>query len=99
MRAPNPVRSVSQLPQQFATRPVPQLPPQFQIGGQAPGQPEAQEQMQDLALEIYARLVSRACEASYTSPLEPQHLERLANDARAAALAYFSSMGIRFDGQ
>lgn len=99
MRAPNPVRSVSQLPQQFQTRAVPQMPGQFPMGGQPAQQPEALEQMQDLALEIFARLVSRACEASYTSPLEPSHLERLANDARAAALAYFTSMGIRFDGQ
>lgn len=99
MRAPNPVRSVSQLPQQFQTRAVPQQPRQLQMGGQPQGQPEALEQMQDLALEIFARLVSRACEASYTSPLEAQHLERLANDARAAALAYFTSMGIQFNGQ
>lgn len=98
MRAPNPVRSVSQLPGQFQTRQVPQMPQQFQMG-QPSQQPEAREQMQDLALEIFARLVSRACEASYTSPLEPSHLERLANDARAAALAYFTSMGVRFDGQ
>ena len=93
MRAPNPVRAVSQLPQQFATR---QLPQQFQAAQQ---QPVVNELVQDLAQEIFVRLVSRACDGAYTSPLEPAHLEKLANDARAAAQAYFTSMGVQFNGQ
>ena len=95
MRAPNPVRSVSQLPQQFQTRQVPQ---QFQMG-QPAQQPMVNELVQDLAQEIFVRLVARSCESAYTSPLEPQHLERLAHDSRAAAQAYFTSMGMKFDGQ
>ena len=92
MRAPNPVRAVSQLPQQFATRQM--------SGQQAPQvQPMVNELVQDLAQEIYVRLVAgRSLDASYTSPVDEQLLSQLASDARAAAQAYFTSMGIQFEG-
>lgn len=50
------------------------------------------EQLQSLSLEIYARLACQFIAAGKTD-----NLEQLAQQAQAAAKAYFRSLGIEFD--
>lgn len=88
MRQPNPVQSVSQHRQQFNLQ---------QVVGQAPA-PPAVEQAQELAMEIYARLVVGRHLGSYATTADKGVLLQLAQDAQTAARIYFESMGVEFDG-
>ena len=61
--------------------------------------PEASiaEAVQDLAQEIYARLVvGKFLDATYTAEVSAEHMQELAKSAQAAALAYFEHMGVQF---
>lgn len=77
MPAPNPIQAISQQRQQFAT------PPPVQRWPQPPEQPRP---MDDLAEEIYVRLVTSQHQRSQ---LDESHLRQLARDARTAARIYF----------
>ena len=96
MRQPNPVVPIAQQRQQFqlGQRRQPGQPPQFAMG-QQPN--PIQEQVQELAMEIYARLVAgQHLDDRYTSAMDQTHLRQLAKDAQTAATAYFSSLGVQF---
>ena len=93
-----PVPQIGRGPQQFArvthnpmTSPV--------VLGQAqqppPDAPIA-EQLQDLAMEIYCRVVSSHISAGRVDAVEFRYL---AKHAQTAAKAYFQSLGVQFDGQ
>lgn len=94
---PNPVQTISQQLQHFGQRhqismgPRPAPPPEQMI----------QTQVQELALEIYSRIVAgKHLDASYTSELDQSQLRKIARDSQAAATAYFAQLGVQFeDGQ
>lgn len=100
MRQPNPMQSVQQLPQQFAQQ---QRQP-ISMGGSQP-QPQQQTpemaiqaEMHELAIEIYARLVTKyLLDDRYTETVSKEGLRQLAVDSQTAARAYFEAMGVRFD--
>ena len=81
---PNPVQSISQQRQQF------------QVAASSQEQ-QIQQQMHSLSLEIYARRVALdMADTSYTEPLQPPHLRKLAADSQAAARAFFEALGVKF---
>jgi len=95
---PNPVQSIQQQPQQFGQQRY--QPLQMGAAQQPLADPAAaiQGQVQELALEIYARLVAgRHLDPSYTTALDQSHLRQLAKDSQAAATAYFSQLGVQFE--
>ena len=81
MHRPNPVQTVAQQRQQFGLRQIQQPPVE-----------RAAED--DLAQEIYARLVATYLEDLVGQPND-EHLRGLAANAQAAARAYFESMGVQ----
>lgn len=96
---PNPVRSVSQQPQQFTTPAVQQF--QSQPARQVhqpfcppvPPQPEPARPADDLAEEIYVRLVAgQYLDSNYSTKLEAAHLRELARAAQLAATTYFQTL-------
>lgn len=74
---PNPVQSISQQRQQFSSRAI---------------QPQQADASEELAMEIYARLVAgRHLDQRYTQPDDEEKLRQLAEHARLAASAFFSA--------
>lgn len=109
MQTPNPVKPVSQQIQRFSR---PQVQPQPPILSGGPGQqPSAeqpisaeaaiQQQMHELAMEIFARLAAEHISDDHytTKPLSEEHLRQLASHSQRAARAYFEQMGVKFNGQ
>ena len=87
-----PVPGIAQGPREFS--PSSFVPMQSPIG-QPQQAPVVSESMQDLAMEIYARLaVSYMTDSRYETDPSPACLQRLAQDAQMAALAYFQTMGV-----
>lgn len=90
MRLPNPIKPVNQQIQQFAQR-VSQPQPPILSGG--PGQqPSAEQQVHELALEIYARAA-----ADFLDGADDDRLRTLATSSQRAARAFFESMGVQCD--
>ncbi len=97
MHKPSPVRSVAQQPQQFTTPAVQQF--QSQPARQVrqafpmPPQPEPSRPADDLAEEIYVRLVAgQYLDQNYSAKLDAVHLRELAMAAQTAATAYFQTL-------
>ncbi len=96
---PNPVQSIAQHRQQFSQQsrqPIQSLgqPQQPVVGAEQ----QIQQQMHELAMEIFARLVAGKClDDSYSEPLDPSHLRQLATNSQAAARAYFEQLGVTFN--
>lgn len=81
------VPGISQGPKEFT--PSSFVPMQSPIG-QPP--PAVSESMQDLAMEIYARLVvAHLTDDRYDPAANPAVLKQLAQDAQVAAMAYFQA--------
>lgn len=99
MRRPNPVPPIEYLGQQFRKQPRQPVQSPLAMGGPQPsGQPEIAETVQDLALEIYARLaVLHISETRVGPAADPPALRTLAEHSQTAAKAYFESMGVQFD--
>ena len=78
---PNPVQTIAQHRHQFGQR-QPGPPPQFAVGQQQP-EHAIQESMQELAQEIYARLVVGKLLASdsYTAGVDQEQMQELAKTA------------------
>lgn len=88
---PNPVQSIRQQRQEFST---PQIQPMPMMG-----QPTMQSQairpphLDELAIEIYARLVSgKYLDPNYRRAPDESNLRQWARDAQAAATAYFATL-------
>lgn len=100
MQRPNPVQSIARQPQQFRRADLPPVQSALSMGQpqQQTAEQAIQEQMHELALEIYCRLAVAAhiSDDSYERASDPARLQRLARDAQAAARAYFQSMGVQF---
>jgi len=96
---PNPVQSIAQHRQQFSQpqyqsqQQVWQAPPQQQQPG-ASAEQQIQQQMHELALEIYARLAVEHLRGD----VEPEYLDVLAGRSQTAARVYFEQLGIQFNG-
>lgn len=95
MQTPNPVQPIQQQIQRFSR---PQVQPQPPILSGGPGQqPSAEQQVQqqvhELALEIYARAA-----ADYLLDADDDRLRALATGSQRAARAFFESMGVQFNG-
>ena len=96
MRQPNPIRSVQQHIQQFGQQQRQPLQPAL---GPPPAGAEAaiQQQMHELAMEIYTRLAAdHISDDHYTRPLSVELLRQLAGHSQVAARAYFEQMGVQF---
>ena len=85
MRQPNPARSIANLGQSFAQQ---QRKP---VSGLADPHQSIQESMQELALEIYARLIS------VEDAPDAESMGRIAERSRKAAQVYYESMGVCFE--
>lgn len=100
MPPPRPVPGIARGPQQFSRDTLSAIQsPLMMPGQQQPQQsPEAAiaETMQELALEIYARLATAHIEHNQATDRET--LQGLAQSAQLAAKSYFESMGVQFDG-
>lgn len=106
MQMPNPVQPIQQQIQRFSRPQVQPQPPilsggpgQQQYAQQQPISAEAaiQQQVQELALEIYTRLAAdHISDDHYTRPLSVELLRQLASHSQAAARAYFEQMGVQF---
>lgn len=80
MRQPNPVQSIQQHVQRF--------------GQQQTAELQVQQQMHELALDIYARAA-----ADYLLDADDDRLRTLAAGSQRAARAFFEAMGVQFDEQ
>ena len=80
MRQPNPVQSIQQHVQRF--------------GQQQTAELQVQQQMHELALEIYARAA-----ADHLPDVDDDRLRALATSSQRAARAFFEAMGVQFDEQ
>lgn len=87
-------------------RQVPKLGQQRQrfeprVLGQMPmaGAPESPitDSVQELGLEIYARLASQYIAEDYEAGVLPHQLRELAKSSQEAALAYYEELGVKFD--
>ncbi len=96
MHRPNPVQSVAQQRQQFSTPPVQQFQtqPARQIQQSLSAMlPEPPRPADDLAEEIYVRLVAgQYLDSNYSTKLEASHLRELALAAQLAATTYFKTL-------
>jgi hypothetical protein len=96
MRQPNPIRSVQQHIQQFGQQQRQPLQPVLGPPQQT-AEIQVQQQMHELAMEIYSRLASgHISDDHYTRPLSVELLRQLASHSQRAARAYFEQMGVQF---
>ena len=86
-----PVPGIAQGPREFS--PSNYVPMQSPIGHPPQQPPVVSESMQDLAMEIYARLAVDHI-AAMGQKLDPLQLAELAKASQTAALAYFQTMGV-----
>lgn len=93
MRQPNPVQPMQPLIQQFSQQQRQPLQPA--LGPPPAGAEQAiQQQMHELALEIYARAAADdLLDADY------DQLRTLAAGSQRAARAFFEAMGVQFNDQ
>lgn len=100
MKQPRMVPGLAPQRQQFSRDTLPPVQPALSMPPQQTSPEQAiMEQMQELALEIYARLAVAHLNADhYTEPLSHEHLKAIANHSQIAARAYFESMGVKFNG-
>ena len=96
MRQPSPVQPIAQHVQQFGQQQRQPLQPA--LGPPPAGAEQAiQQQMHELAMEIYTRTASgHISDDHYTRPLSVELLRQLASHSQAAARAYFEQMGVQF---
>ena len=88
MHRPNPVQSVTQQRQQFSTQPARRV--QQSLSSMLPEPPRPAD---DLAEEIYVRLVAgQYLDSNYNTKLEAAHLRELARAAQTAATTYFKTL-------
>ena len=91
MRQPNPVQPIAQHIQRFGQQPISLGPPP------AGAEQAIQQQMHELAMEIYTRLAAdHISDDHYTRPLSVELLRQLAGHSQVAARAYFEQMGVQF---
>ena len=97
---PNPVQSIAQHRQQFSQpqyqtqQTIYQAPPQQQMPGASPEQ-QIQQQMHELAMEIFARLAVDHLRGD----VDTEYLDVLAGRSQTAARVYFEQLGIQFNGE
>ena len=99
MTPQRPVPAIGRQRQQFTQQPPPQ---QFVMGGQPPPTSPEQSvrmQMQELAMEIYARLAAQHIggDDRYVQPTDQERLRQLAAEAQTAAKSYFEALGVQFN--
>jgi len=87
-----PVPGIARGPQQFT--PGAAVPIQSPMMGPIQEQDPIAEHLQDLALEIYCRVVSQHIAAGR---VDREAMQTLALHSQTAAKAYFESMGVKFD--
>jgi len=100
MHQPRPVPGIARGPQQFSQTvgsPVPH-PMAMQSQSPPPQTVSDEEAFQDLAMEIYTRLVSKhICADSFPKAnADPELFRELAKASQAAAMAYFKALGVQF---
>jgi ATP-dependent helicase YprA (DUF1998 family) len=100
MHSPNPVQPVQQHVQRFGQQQRQPLQPVLGVPQPAGAEQAIQQQMHELAMEIFARLAAEhISDDHYTKPLSEEHLRQLASHSQIAARAYFEAMGVQFSGQ
>lgn len=100
MHSPNPVQPVQQHIQRFGQQQRQPLQPVLGVSPQQTAEIQVQQQMHELAMEIYSRLASgHISDDHYTRPLSVELLRQLAQHSQTAARCYFESMGVQFSGQ
>jgi hypothetical protein len=96
MHSPNPVQPVQQHVQRFGQQQRQPLQPVLGPPQQT-AELQVQQQMHELAMEIYSRLASgHISDDHYTRPLSVEVLRQLASHSQAASRAYFEQMGVQF---
>ena len=90
-----PVPGIAQGPREFS--PSSFVPMQSPIG-QPQQAPVVSESMQDLAMEIYARLAVNHITADAGGSHDSGALRELAQEAQTAARIYFQAMGVPTNG-
>lgn len=78
--------------------PISQHRQQFSIGGQQGPAADIGQQTLDLAMEIYARVISADIH-EFGAQTGERDFARLAKQSQAAARAFFESMGVQYDGE
>jgi len=99
MQRNRPVQPIGRGPQSFPQSNLPPIQSPMAMGQQpAPSaispQEAIAEQMQDMALEIYCRVVSQHIAAGR---VDREAMQTLALHSQTAAKAYFESLGVKFD--
>lgn len=83
MQAPRPVPPIARGPQQFATSAPAPMP--VMIGGQQPMTAAEDDPEEDLAMEIYCRIIA----TELTTGITTDDMRRYAKRAKQAAAIYF----------
>lgn len=97
MHSPNPVQPVQQHIQRFGQQQRQPLQPVLGVSPQQTAEIQVQQQMHELAMEIYTRTASgHISDDHYTRPLSVELLRQLASHSQRAARAYFEQMGVQF---
>ncbi len=98
MRQPRQVPQLGQQRQQFARDTLGPIAHPMMMGQPPPQQQPAvdtiSERVQELALEIYARIAVEHLRGD----VDPEYLDVLAGRSQTAARVYFEQLGIQFNG-
>jgi len=93
-----PAPGIARGPQQFSRSQMPPIASPLGPPPLVPPESAISEQMQDLAMEIYARLA-----VEHIAAMGAKHdlaaLRELAKASQAAAMAYFQELGVQFQEQ